>query len=111
MTAIGDPMVWECRTPETTSARSVSIFIRPPRPKPCWRRQSWWLIDSIEIGIPAGRPVSVATRHSPWDSPAVSKRNVPKYVTLSTWGLFRQPFGSEQLVYAIDKRLAGFVVH
>ena len=28
----GDPMVRECRTPATISARSVSIFMRPPRP-------------------------------------------------------------------------------
>ncbi len=28
------------------------------------------------IGIPAGSPVKVATRHSPCDSPAVSKRNI-----------------------------------
>src|SRR5579863_4424992 len=26
--------------------------------------------------MPAGSPVRVATRHSPWDSPAVSKRNI-----------------------------------
>ena len=44
MIAIGEPMVWECRTPATISARSVSIFMRPPRPKPCWRRQSSRLI-------------------------------------------------------------------
>src|SRR6476619_5213108 len=34
---------------------------------------------SMEIGIPAGSPVSVATRHSPWDSPAVSNRNIPNF--------------------------------
>ena len=32
MIAMGEPMVFECRTPATISARSVSIFIRPPRP-------------------------------------------------------------------------------
>src|SRR5215813_678467 len=31
---------------------------------------------SMEMGMPAGSPVSVATRHSPWDSPAVSNRNI-----------------------------------
>src|SRR5437868_13415938 len=30
----------------------------------------------MEMGIPAGSPVSVATRHSPWDSPAVSNRSI-----------------------------------
>src|SRR5690349_13107999 len=28
------------------------------------------------MGIPAGSPWSVATRHSPWDSPAVSNRSI-----------------------------------
>src|SRR5580698_10013672 len=28
------------------------------------------------MGMPAGSPVRVATRHSPWDSPAVSNRNI-----------------------------------
>src|SRR5215471_12522716 len=28
------------------------------------------------MGIPAGSPWRVATRHSPWDSPAVSNRNI-----------------------------------
>src|SRR5712692_8567766 len=28
------------------------------------------------MGIPAGSPLSVATRHSPWDSPAVSNRSI-----------------------------------
>src|SRR6185312_8220915 len=74
--AIGDPIVFECLTPETICAWSVSIFIRPPRPKPCWRRQSSRLILSIDTGTPAGKPVSVATRHSPCDSPAVSKRSI-----------------------------------
>src|SRR5579871_3128264 len=31
-----------------------------------------------EIGIPAGSPAMVATRHSPCDSPAVSKRSMRK---------------------------------
>ena len=38
--AMGEPMVCEWRTPLTMWARSVSIFMRPPRPKPCWRRHS-----------------------------------------------------------------------
>ena len=38
--AIGEPIVCEWRTPLTSSAVSVSIFMRPPRPKPCCRRQS-----------------------------------------------------------------------
>src|ERR1700682_6550032 len=74
--ATGETIVCECRTPATISARSVSIFIRPPRPYPCSLRHSSRLTASKEIGIPAGSPVSVATRHSPWDSPAVSKRNI-----------------------------------
>ena len=41
-----------------------------------WRRQSSRLTASIDMGMPAGTPASVATRHSPWDSPAVSKRNI-----------------------------------
>jgi hypothetical protein len=28
------------------------------------------------MGTPEGRPVTVAIRHSPWLSPAVSKRNI-----------------------------------
>ena len=32
ITAIGEPIVWPCLTPATTSAVSASIFIRPPRP-------------------------------------------------------------------------------
>src|SRR5215467_13586202 len=34
----------------------------------------------MEIGKPAGSPVRVATRHSPCDSPAVSKRNIRQEV-------------------------------
>src|ERR1035438_3796803 len=34
--------------------------------------------------MPAGRPVSVATRHSPWDSPAVSNRNIQIRAQVST---------------------------
>src|SRR5437764_8359500 len=30
----------------------------------------------IDMGTPAGKPASVATRHSPCDSPAVSKRSI-----------------------------------
>src|SRR4051812_18829138 len=73
---MGDPIVCECRTPATISARSVSIFIRPPRPYPCCRRHSSRLTASREIGMPAGIPARVATRHSPCDSPAVSNRSI-----------------------------------
>jgi hypothetical protein len=31
---------------------------------------------SVVIGTPAGRPSSVATSAGPWDSPAVSQRNL-----------------------------------
>ena len=33
-----------------------------------------------ETGTPAGNPVRVATRHSPWDSPAVSNRSILKHL-------------------------------
>ena len=35
-------------------------------------------VDGIQAdtGMPAGKPVRVATRHSPCDSPAVSNRNI-----------------------------------
>src|SRR5688572_8493748 len=50
--------------------------MRPPRPNPCWRRHSSRLTRSTDTGTPAGNPVKVATRHCPWDSPAVSKRSM-----------------------------------
>jgi len=49
----GEPMVCEWRTPATISARSVSIFMRPPG-RTCWRRQSSRLTASREIGCPPG---------------------------------------------------------
>ena len=73
---MGEPMVCEWRTPETICARSVSIFMRPPRPKPCWRRQSSWLMASRKSARRRAVPVRVATRHSPCDSPAVSNRSI-----------------------------------
>ncbi len=53
---MGEPMVFECRTPLTMCARSVSIFMRPPRPKPCWRRHSSRSTASSEIGTAGGQP-------------------------------------------------------
>src|SRR5579884_3349555 len=50
--------------------------MRPPRPKPCWRLHSSRSTAATDMGMPAGRPVRVASRHSPCDSPAVSKRSI-----------------------------------
>src|SRR3954470_13707767 len=61
--------------PPRTSARSFSIFIRPPRPCPSWRRARSRLMSSGVSSSPAGRPSSTAVRPGPCDSPAVVKRS------------------------------------
>src|SRR4051794_26085932 len=61
--------------PDVTSARSVSIFIRPPRPWPSWRRARSRSMSSGTSSRPAGRPSTTAVRPGPWDSPAVVKRS------------------------------------
>src|SRR3954452_21531193 len=61
--------------PAVTSARSVSIFIRPPRPWPSWRRARSRSTSSGRSSRPAGRPSSTAVRPGPCDSPAVVKRS------------------------------------
>src|SRR5215212_2976454 len=73
--AIGLPSVRPCRTPDVTSARSVSIFIRPPRPCPSWRRARSRSRSSGLSSSPAGRPSTTAVRPGPCDSPAVVKRS------------------------------------
>ena len=56
------------------SARRVSrsIFIRPPRPWPSWRRAMSRLIASRSSCRPAGSPSSTQVRPGPCDSPAVT---------------------------------------
>src|SRR3954470_2353123 len=76
MTATGEPRVSPCRTPPRKVTSSRSNFIRAPRPYPSRRRARWWPTISVVIGTPAGRPSSVATSAGPWDSPAVSQRNL-----------------------------------
>src|SRR3954447_24805758 len=73
--AIGLPSVRPWRMPEVTSARSVSIFIRPPRPWPSWRRARSRSMSSGASSRPAGRPSTTAVRPGPCDSPAVVKRS------------------------------------
>ncbi len=70
--ATGLPMVRPKRIPDSTLARSLSIFIRPPRPYPNWRRESSASISAMVTGTPAGTPDTMVTRALPWDSPAVT---------------------------------------
>src|SRR5829696_2322703 len=72
--AIGDPSVLPWRMPDMTWARSFSIFMRPPRPWPSWRRARSWSMSSGARRSPAGSPSRRAIRPGPWDSPAVVKR-------------------------------------
>src|SRR3954451_7708213 len=71
----GLPSVRPWRMPEVTSARSDSIFMRPPRPCPSWRRARSRSRSSGDSSSPAGRPSTTAVRPGPWDSPAVVKRS------------------------------------
>src|SRR6185295_12798150 len=85
-----------------TSARSVSIFIRPPRPCPSWRRARSRSRSSRFSGSPAGRPSTIAVRPGPWDSPLVVKRigmSVPGYP--SAWAGLP---GCALAAYAVDDR-------
>ena len=59
--------------PERTSTASFSIFIRPPRPWPSWRRAMSRSSASRSSSSPAGRPSTIATSPGPCDSPAVVK--------------------------------------
>src|SRR6266511_1474824 len=71
MRVTGLPRVNPPRTPEVICTWSVSIFMRPPRPWPCWRRARSALRSEALSGTPAGSPSAIATRHCPCDSPAV----------------------------------------
>ena len=64
-----------CRTPEVISALSRSIFMRPPRPWPSWRRDMSRSIAVRSSSRPAGRPSTMQVRPGPWDSPAVTTRS------------------------------------
>src|SRR6266581_4483483 len=55
-------------------ATSVSIFCRPPRPWPPWRRARSRRRSSSEISRPAGRPSITTVSCGPWDSPEVRNR-------------------------------------
>src|SRR5689334_9189071 len=71
---MGPPSVRPWRTPDVTSAESFSIFMRPPRPWPSWRRAMSRLTASRSSSRPAGRPSTTQVRPGPWDSPAVTTR-------------------------------------
>ena len=73
--ATGPPSVRPWRTPAVTWAASFSIFIRPPRPWPSWRRAMSRSIGSRSSSSPAGRPSTIQVRPGPWDSPAVTTRS------------------------------------
>src|SRR3954453_1778030 len=70
----GLPSVRPWRTPAVTWARSFSIFIRPPRPWPSWRRARSASMSSGRRSSPAGNPSTMAVSPGPWDSPAVTNR-------------------------------------
>ena len=68
---MGLPSVTPCLTPDLISARSFSIFIRPPRPYPFCRRARSTLMYSSPTAIPAGTPSIMIESPCPWDSPLV----------------------------------------
>src|SRR5918998_283104 len=72
---MGPPSVRPWRTPAVTSAVSRSIFIRPPRPWPSWRRAMSRLTASGSSSSPAGSPSTIVERPGPWLSPAVMTRS------------------------------------
>src|SRR5215218_1111383 len=72
--ATGLPSVRPWRMPAVTCARSFSIFIRPPRPWPSWRRARSASMSSGRSASPAGSPSTIAVSPGPWDSPAVTNR-------------------------------------
>ncbi len=61
----GLPSVRPQRTPEEMWTWSRSIFMRPPRPYPRWRRARSSLMWSSVRGRPAGTPSMTAVRASP----------------------------------------------
>src|SRR3954452_4487974 len=71
----GLPSVRPWRTPGVTSARSDSIFMRPPRPWPSWRRARSRSMSSGRSSRPAGSPSTTAVSPGPCDPPAVVKRS------------------------------------
>src|SRR6185436_9535438 len=73
--AIGEPSVTPPRTPPSKRASSFSIFMRPPRPYPCWRRASSEATKSGSTASPEGIPSRIAVRRGPCDSPAVRRRS------------------------------------
>ena len=73
----GEPRVSPNRIPESTVTRSVSIFMRSPRPYPRCLRASASSIAARGILSPAGTPSSIAVSAAPCDSPAVIKRSPP----------------------------------
>src|SRR4051812_21861854 len=73
--ATGPPRVRPWRTPAVTCAVSFSIFIRPPRPWPSWRRAMSPSIASWSSSRPAGSPSTIVVRPGPCDSPAVTTCN------------------------------------
>src|SRR3954468_15681847 len=87
--------------PEVTSARAVSIFIRPPRPCPSWRRASSLSRSSGRSSRPAGSPSTIAVRPGPCDSPAVVKRSaiglLPYWRFWALLGAGEQPGDREQI--------------
>ena len=70
----GCPACGRGARPERISTESDSIFIRPPRPWPSWRRAMSRSSASRSSSSPAGMPSTIATRPGPCDSPAVVKR-------------------------------------
>src|SRR5215210_2757091 len=72
--ATGLPSARPWRTPAVTVARSFSIFMRPPRPWPSWRRARSTSMSSGVNSRPAGTPSTIAVSPGPWDSPAVTNR-------------------------------------
>src|SRR5215210_7953499 len=72
--ATGLPSVRPWRTPAVTVARSFSIFMRPPRPWPSWRRARSTSMSSGVNSRPAGTPSTIAVSPGPWDFPAVTNR-------------------------------------
>src|SRR6188768_1924605 len=70
----GLPSVRPWRTPAVICARSFSIFMRPPRPCPSWRRARSASTSSGRSSSPRGRPPTIAGSPGPWDSPAVTNR-------------------------------------
>src|SRR5437588_1053057 len=82
--AIGAPSVRPWRSPPRTSKASRSRLWRPLRPYPWRRRASSSARALSETGTPAGSPSRIPTRAFPWDSPAVSRRNMGSMIGAGT---------------------------